>query len=504
MGEILLIGLDLGTQGVRAMLADAAGTILASASQRYACINAVGKNSGEQPGRNEREIPSNWKEQDAEDWKDAAIQVLADLTRQERERLQHAQVWLTVDGTSGTILPIDEAGHPLRTALMYNDGRAGSVMADVHRVTGELEDRMGYRMGSSFALSKIVWIRENQPDLFAKTRAFVHQTDYIVGCLCGEYQVSDYSNALKTGYDLLEETWDESVLQGLSLSRSLFPDVIAPGKVISTIRADAAERTGLPRDTKIVAGATDGYAACIASGVVKPGQYNSTLGTTLVLKGVTKEFIRDPEGRVYCHKHPEGYWYPGGAGNVGGLCLNTWFEESGFEEFNRQVPDAVPTGNVIYPLLSKGERFPFVRPDAEGFAKIVREDMISRYAGTMEGVAYTERLCYDTLALLGCEIGDEITITGGAVKAPVWSQIRADVLGRRLVEPAVAETAFGGILLACSAALQCTVTEAAEKLVRRARVFEPDPARCRAYDELYAEFCGQCRERGYIENSAMG
>ncbi len=493
MSEILLIGLDLGTQGVRAMLADTKGAVLAAASRRYARINAA-ESGNENSGQSVKE----WKEQDAEDWKEAAVQVLADLSYQERERLQNAQVFLSVDGTSGTILPIDREKRPLRTALMYNDSRSADVVPEVRRAAKELEERLGYQIGSSFALPKILWIRENQPELFEQTKAFVHQTDYIVGCLCGEYQVSDYSNALKTGYDLQNEIWDEDMIHSLSLDRTLFPEVVAPGKEIGGILPQMAEITGLPQNTRIVSGATDGYAACIASGVVRPGQYNSTLGTTLVLKGVTKEFIRDPEGRVYCHKHPEGYWYPGGAGNVGGLCLNTWFDENRFEEYNAQVPSVVPTGNVIYPLLTKGERFPFVRPEAEGFSELVREDAVSRYAGTMEGVAYTERLCYDTLASLGCEIGDEITITGGAVKAPVWSQIRADVMGKKMVEPAVAETAFGGILFACSAALSCTVIEAAERMVRTARVFEPDPVRHREYQELYAEFCGQCRTRGYI------
>ena len=488
MSEILLIGLDLGTQGVRAMLADTEGTVLASASRRYTRINAAEGAAG-----------STWKEQSPEDWKQTALLVLVELTSMERERLKKAEVYLCADGTSGTILPLDRANKPLSNALMYNDGRSSCVVADVHKAAAALEDRMGYKMGSSFALPKIIWMREYQPELFEKTRAFVHQTDYIVGCLCGEYQVSDYSNALKTGYDLQKEVWDEEVLQALSLNKMLFPEVKAPGEIIGTILPDVAELTGLPRSTKITAGATDGYVACIASGVVRPGQYNSTLGTTLVLKGVTREFIRDPEGRVYCHKHPEGYWYPGGAGNVGGLCLNTWFDENSFEEYNGQVPSVVPTGNVIYPLLTKGERFPFVRPDAEGFSEFVREDTVSRYAGTMEGVAYTERLCYDTLASLGCEIGDEITITGGAVKAPVWSQIRADVMGKRLIEPAVAETAFGGILLACSAALDCTVSDAAEKMVRTARVFEPDPVKQGKYNELYDRFCSLCRDRGYID-----
>ena len=92
-----------------------------------------------------------------------------------------------------------------------------------------------------------------------------------------------------------------------------------------------------------------------------------------VLKGVTEQFIKDPKGRVYCHKHPQGYWYPGGAGNVGGICLNQWFGEENFAVLNSRVPAMTPTGNVIYPLTMKGERFPFVNPEAEAFFRLRNE-----------------------------------------------------------------------------------------------------------------------------------
>jgi sugar (pentulose or hexulose) kinase len=484
--RIILIGLDLGTQGVRAIAASEKGGVLAEASRRYETINTA---------------KDPWKEQDAAGWRRAAFAVLAELSAALRAKGLAGRTVLSLDGTSGTVVPLDRSGAPLRSAILYNDSRAGSVLARVHEKTAALEEKLGYRMGASFGLPKIVWLRENEPAVFEKTAVFAHQADYLAGCLTGDFRVTDYSNALKTGYDLLAERWPEDELRALGLDPALLPRVVHPGEAIGRLTPEAARETGLPPDTLVAAGVTDGYASCVSSGVVRPGQYNSTIGTTLVLKGVTKNFIRDPGGRVYCHKHPEGFWYPGGAGNVGGLCLNKWFGPERFEELNRQVPRLCPTGSLVYPLTAKGERFPFVAPEAEAFFLYEDESEAGRYAAAMEGVGYVERLCFQTLAGLGCELGDEITITGGAVKAPVWSQVRADILGRRLVQPETAEAAFGAAILAGTKALGRTLTQSAEAMVRFSRAFEPDAARHERYDELYARFCAACAERGYIHGN---
>ena len=499
-GSITLIGLDLGTQGVRAIATTPAGKVLASASERYQRINAA-----EDP----------LKEQVPADWRAAAYNVLADVSAQLRAADALGDVILGIDGTSGTVVPLDAEGTPLTNALMYNDARSKPQVAEVHAVCAALEDKLGYLMGSSFALPKICWIRDEQPDVFARTATFAHQTDYLVGCLTGNFRVTDYSNALKTGYDLIDERWPIYEFAKLGLDASLFAEVVRPGAEIGTITSAAAEATGLPAGTRVVAGATDGYSSCVATGAVEAGQFNSTIGTTLILKGVTSNFIKDPEGRIYCHKHPEGLWYPGGAGNVGGLCLNEWFGEGRFEMLNKTVPELTPTGALVYPLTTTGERFPFVRPDAEGFALAPSIAMVPqypdraeaykagsmpvRYAATMEGVAYVERLCFDTLAQLGCEVGDEITIAGGAAKAPVWSQVRANVLGKRLVEPANVEAAFGTAVMAGTVLLERTLTESAREMVQISRSFEPEGDMHDEYDGLYEEFCGECRSRGWID-----
>ena len=477
-----VIGLDLGTQGVRALAVTAEGALIASASENYQVINAA-------------EAP--YKEQRAEDWENAAFHVLREIGEKTRLAGYREGAVLAVDGTSGTIVPLSKAYAPLRAGIMYNDPRAKPEADTVHQAGKALEEKLGYRFGSSFALPRVLWLKDHEPEVYEKAAVILHQSDYIVGRLTGDYRVTDYSNALKMGYDLIDECWPGFIGQ-MGVDTTKLPRVLAPGEAIGTLTRAAAERTGLPVDTLVTAGATDGYASCIAAGAVAPGQYNTTIGTTMVIKGVTKQFIKDPLGRVYCHKHPEGYWVPGGAGNVGGLCLNQWFGAENFDAYNPKVPGLTPTGSLVYPLTAAGERFPFVSPSAEGFRIWKSDDPVARYAGAMEGVAYVERLSYDTLSSLGCELGDTVMIAGGAVKAPVWSQIRADVLGKTLLQPKVVEAAMGAAVIAGTREFGRTLEEAAHAMVSYQGSFTPDSKRHAAYNELYAAFLDACRQRGYI------
>ncbi|MEG1524981.1 MAG: FGGY-family carbohydrate kinase [Clostridia bacterium] len=483
----LLIGLDLGTQGARAVAVDAdSGKILVSSAASYAETNVA-------------DAQNEWKEQRAENWKQTAFSVLAELSdklAQQEYRIDRAL--LSVDATSGTIVPVDAHGVPLYHGIMYNDGRALVQTEHIHACCDDFEQKLGYRFNASFGLPKMLWIMEEMPRVYENTRYFLHQADYMVAALTGCIGVSDYSNALKSGYDLMDDCWP-AFIGKTGLDPLRLPRVIAPGQEIARITEETQRLTRLPANTVVTGGVSDGCASGFASGAVAPGQYNTTIGTTLVIKGVTRRFIRDGSGRVYCHKHPDGYWIPGGAGNVGGYCLNKWFGKEKFDEYNARSERLLPTGNLIYPLLGKGERFPFVKPDAEGFSLLKNEDVIARYAGTMEGVGFVERLCYDTLAALGCDTGDTVMIAGGAVHAPVWSQIRANILGKELLEPENIEAAIGAAMVAGTTVLGRTLKQSAQTIVRFTRHFTPNAALHARYDALYAQFLVECRRRGYLD-----
>jgi sugar (pentulose or hexulose) kinase len=505
------LGLDIGTQGARALVydipaeGDREGRIIAQAAQAFP--------AGTVPSS----LPSGYAEQSPAGWWQAAVACLRQVTAQVPPETIQA---LSVTSTSGTLCLLDGDGEPLIPALMYNDARAGDEAVEVQAAGADLSARLGYRFNPSFALSKLLWLARHRPDVVDRARYIAHAADFLVGRLSGTYDITDYSNALKTGYDLspqerggFADRWPDFISEKLKLPVDKLPRVVAPGGVIGAVTAQAAEATGLRPGTLVVAGMTDGCAAQIAAGAVAPGDWNSTLGTTLVIKGVTERLLRDPDGRIYSHRHPDGYWLPGGASNVGGEILAAHFPEADLAALDKRALDLSPTGFVAYPLARRGERFPFVCPDAEGFllpflpapgqrpGRAVTSPEIDRatlYTAYLEGVAYVERLAYETLESLGATIGDVIRAAGGGARSDVWLQIRADVLNRQLLRPVETGAAMGAAILAASRTHYDGVVPAARAIVHIERSVQPRPALVERYDERYQSFRAACAERGYI------
>lgn len=469
------MGLDVGTQGVRCMVVDARGETVAAKSVAFARMN-----SASAPGAYEQ-LPA--------DWQAASEQAIRACTSQLPDSARVASI--SIDGTSGTIVPLDARFCPLTPALMYNDPRAKAEAARVHAEMGAHEQKLGLTFGASFSLPRILWIKAHQPQIYEKTRVFAHQADYVVGLLCGEYCVSDYSNALKTGYDLIERRWPDAIARmGLDLGK--FPRVLGPGEPIAPVTRAAAERLGLSEKTMVVGGSTDGYASALAAGAVSAGQWASIIGTTFVLKGVTDQLVIDPSGASYSHLLPSGEWMLGGASNLGGRCLNACAQGRAFAEMDRAAEPLVPTGARCYPLSGRGERFPFVDPDAEAF---YRGDILSGklYPALMEGVALGERLAFARMQKLGAPVGQTIWTAGGACRSDLWLRIRASVLNRQLVVPGSIDAAMGSALVAASGAFG-SLARAAGAMLRREKTVDPVDGWVRAYDEVYKAFEEDCRK----------
>lgn len=483
---MLFLGIDVGTQGARGIVCDEQGQVFAQGTCNFWELNTSRREG--------------WYEQAPAMWWDAAGTVIKKcvdaLKRTGRKPTEiHA---VTVDGTSGTIVLLDEEKHPLRNALMYNDMRAAVHAEKIHEHAGELEKKMGYVFNASFALPKILWIKEQEPYVYEKAEYMVHQSDYIVGRLTGEYGITDYSNALKSGFDLKEEVWPE-LLEVLGLDRRIFPSVIPPGQVIGNITKEAAEEFGFSPDTVVAAGATDGYVSAVSTGAVKRGDWASIIGTTMVLKGVTKELFVDAGGSSYSHKLPSGDWMFGGASNIGGRCLNDFFEKEEFEMWNRGVMDVIPTKVISYPLHGRGERFPFLDPEARAFVLGDISDPQIHYAALMEGVAYAERLAFEHMQECGACVGQEIFTTGGACRSSEWLRIRASVLDRMLKVPENTGAAMGCAILAASASCYHDLPEAAGHMISYRDIIEPVYGLTSLYDELY-----QCAFEAYQERYQLG
>lgn len=475
---MLFFGIDVGTQGVRGVICDEKGNVQASAECGF-----VRFNSSRMAGR---------YEQEPEVWWESAVQVISGCVKELKTRgiPVDSLMALSIDGTSGTIVPVNAEGRELRSAIMYNDMRSVGQAELIHM--------QGYSFNASFALPKILWIKENQPQIYEKTDCFIHQTDYLVGKLTGNYRVTDYSNALKTGYDLAEEKWP-AVIKKLGLDMEKFPTVLPPGKVIGKVHRKMAEELGLPKNMMVTGGATDGYSSALAAGAVKVGDWASIIGTTLVLKGITSKRIANPGGGGYSHKLPSGAWMFGGASNIGGRCLNDFFSKEEFPSLNKKVEKVIPTGVLSYPLHGRGERFPFLDLQAEAFylGDMSRREV--RYAALMEGVAYAERLAFERMESFGAAAGNSVCTTGGACKSEEWLKIRASVLNRQLKVPKVTGAAVGSALLAAGGTWYTSLEEASGVMISFEKTVEPDKSLVGAYDELYYRAYEEYRRRYTFE-----
>lgn len=237
---------------------------------------------------------------------------------------------------------------------MYSDPRSGE-QAKIAREAAQEDDGAGYKdFQASSGLPKILWFLDEYPEKSKKIGSWAHASDFITSKLCGEWGITDYTNALKTGYDLVNQRWPDYLSSRLKLPESWFPKVLPSGTPIGRLLPHIANNIGFPLNVQVVAGMTDGCASQIASGAIRLGDWNTTIGTTLVLKGVTRNPVPDPLGRIYNHLHPEGYWMPGGASNTGADWITQHFGQDSLKELNEKAGLIIPTQFLAYPHLQKG------------------------------------------------------------------------------------------------------------------------------------------------------
>jgi sugar (pentulose or hexulose) kinase len=384
---------------------------------------------------------------------------------------------------------------------MYDDTRAAA--ADVERVNeagATVWAGLGYqRMQPAWALPKLLWLLREYHHLAGRAR-LAHQNDYVNRILVGHDVPADLSNALKTGAHLIDEAWPTEVFDALEVPISLLPDLVRPGTPLGVVCDAAARQTGLPAGTPVVSGMTDGCAAQLGAGVMRVGSWNSVLGTTLVLKGVTDELLHDPLGAVYSHRAPDGGWLPGGASSSGAGVITRDFAGQDLAELEATARAHEPADALVYPLVSPGERFPFVAPQAEGFRLGGRDqDPADTFAAILQGVGYIERLCFDYLRLLGAPVDGEVVLTGGATRSHYWSQLRADILARPVVLPRNAEPALGMAVLAASCGRR--TADVAAEMVRVRETIDPRPAAVGRFDDAYLRLVGELEQRGWLQTA---
>jgi sugar (pentulose or hexulose) kinase len=415
------LGLDLGTSGCRCIAIDDAGEVRAEARA------ALPGSARPEPGHSQ---------QDPADWWRAARETLAEAVRQRPGRVRA----ICVDGTSSTLLLCDAHGGPLGPALMYDDRRATRQAAAIEAVAPA--DCAAHGPGSTLA-KLLCLLDEGAAD---RASHAAHQADWINGRLCGRLGVSDENNALKLGYDPLTRRWP-AWLSRLPVPPALLPEVVAVGTPLGPVTATVAADLGLPAETQVIAGTTDSNAATLAAGAWAPGDAVSSLGSTLVLKIVSRTPVFAAAHGVYSHRLRD-RWLVGGASNSGGAVLRQFFDDTQLAAFSAQIDPDRPLGLDYYPLPAIGERFPVNDPSLAPRLTPRPASDAAFLQGLFEGIADIEAEGYALLGRLGAPQPRRVLSSGGGAHNPAWTRIRERRLGVPVQAAVHTEAAYGAARLA--------------------------------------------------------
>ncbi|MEI9412772.1 FGGY-family carbohydrate kinase [Mesorhizobium salmacidum] len=406
----LVVGIDIGTSGARAV---AMRQDFSTAGQSAVSLDRFGQNP-----------------RDPRTWWQAVQAALADLL----SGIDRAAIRaVAIDGTSGTLLPVDIDGRPLAEPLMYNDKVDD---ADILAMVAREAPAASAAHGATSGLAKALRF-QHQPGI----AAVLHQADWIAGNLSGRFGVSDENNALKTGYDVEARRWPDWIAT-TGMRMDLLPDVIEPGDVTGTLTAAAAELFGLPRDVVVVAGTTDGCASFLATGATAAGDGVTALGSSLTIKILSDRPISAPRFGIYSHRLGD-VWLAGGASNSGGKVLAQHFPLARIIELSAIIDPTTETGLDYYPLGTAGERFPVADPALPPRLTPRPADDADYLKAMFEGMAAIEALGYSRLAELGAPALTSIRSVGGGAANPVWSAIRQRKLGVAFL-PALSDEAAAG------------------------------------------------------------
>lgn len=476
MSVAYFIGIDIGTQGARVVLLDDTGRQWGAKDEMFS-------------------LSEGWREEQSPVlWWDCCCRLIPALIEEVKGQVPLEKIRsVAVTSTSGTIIPLGIDHNPLHPAIMYSDPRSAREAA-LCKDAAERHIKEGYTaFNASSGLPKMKWFLNQYPDLASRLYKFIHASDFITGRLSGEYGVTDYTNAMKSGYDLHQNKWPEYISEETGIRKEWLQEVKPSGVPLGVIKESLALQWGLPGDVMVTTGMTDGCASQVASGAVSPGQWNTTIGTTLVIKGVTVQPVNDPYGVIYNHRHPAGYWMPGGASNTGADWVSKLFAGADLQELGRQAAERLPADSLAWPLLQKGERFPFNAPQAEGFWP--EGDMVEKFTACMEGVAFIERYAFERIAELSGEKIAAVFTAGGGSNSDTWLRIRASVMSVPVSKMKNVSGAAGAAILAASGSYYSTLQEAAAMMVSPEMIVMPDPALVQAYDQKYRIFMRELKSR---------
>jgi len=488
----IVIGMDVGTSGTKAIAIDSAGEVQASALVEYPLHSP-------QPG---------WAEQDPADWKRAALDALSQLAKALGSRSGDV-TGLGLTGQMHGSVFLDAGNRVLRPAILWCDQRtAGQCDAITEKVGAERLIQMVCNPAlTGFTAPKILWLRDNEPETYEKVRKVLLPKDYIRYELTGEFatDVADASGTLL--FDVKNRKWHRELMSILEIDPDFMPPAFEGPEVTGKLSGAAASATGLPAGIPVIAGGGDQAAGGIGCGIVRHGAISSTVGTSGVVFAFSDEVALDGQGRVhtFCHSVP-GKWHVMGVMLSAGGSLR-WYrdtfceaekkmaEETGRDayEFITESAETAPLGceGLIFLPYLTGERTPHKDPFARGaFIGLTLRHGRAHFArSVLEGVAFGMRDSFEIIREMGVAV-EQVRASGGGARSPFWRQIQADVNNAPLVLINVDEgPAYGAALLATVATgMHGTVEEACDATIRVVDSCEPDAGRAAEYDKWFAEY----------------
>jgi len=484
-----LMGIDVGTTGTKTILIDEAGKIISSSLEEYPLYTPR----------------PNWAEQNPEDWWSATIKSIKGVLAKSGIKGEEIK-GIGLSGQMHGAVLIDKNYKVLRPCILWCDQRTAKQCEYITRTIGR--DRL-IRLAcnpalTGFTAGKVIWVRDNEPQIYEKIFKILLPKDYIRFMLTGSFatEVSDASGTLFL--DVKERRWSDEILEKLDIDRDLMPECYESTVVSGEVSGDVSRQTGLRVGTPVVGGGGDQAAQAVGSGIVKEGRISSTIGTSGVVFAFSDEVKVDPSGRVhtFCHAVPKKWHIMGVMLSAGGSLR--WFRDSlggqeveeakarGIDPYEVLIEEASSVeagceGLIFLPYLT-GERTPYADPDAKGvfFGLTLRHKKPHLIRSIMEGVSYGMRDSLEIIKGMGVPVM-EVRASGGGARSSLWRQIQADVSDVELVTVNITEgAAFGAALLAgVGTGIYGSVEEACEGTIRITSRLLPQKGNVKRYNEYY-------------------
>lgn len=471
------IGIDLGTSAVKLLLMEGNGKIVRVTSREYPLYFP-------HPG---------WSQQNPEDWYKQSMDGLCELL----DGIDKSQVaGISFGGQMHGLVVLDENDQVIRPAILWNDGRTFRENDYLNQVIGKekLSEYTANISFTGFTAPKILWMKNNEPENFARIKKIMLPKDYLAYRLTGVHctDVSDASGMLL--FDVKNRCWSEEMCEICGVHKEQLAKVYESYETVGTLLPEIAQNLGLPETVKVAAGAGDNAAAAVGTGTVGNGQCNISLGTSGTIFISSDQFAVDKNNALHAFAHADGHYHLMGCMLSAASCNKWWMDEIiGTKDYGAEQAAITKLGeNHVYflPYLM-GERSPHNDPDARGtFIGMTmdtsRADMTQ---AVLEGVAFALRDSFEIAKSLGIQI-DRTKICGGGAKSLLWKKIIANVLNVKVDVPETEEgPGYGAAILAAVACSEyASVEEAAQKLLKVVDTVEPDAELAAKYEKRYAQF----------------